>query len=122
MFRDRRQNDERRTTADRRLEDMPAADDRRVDTERRSSADRRRRTLLSAKIVYNDKKSILNCTVRNLSEHGARLIFGVTPMCPNTFELDLGGGRVHPCRIAYRVGPIMGVRFLDVDPEDGAKA
>jgi len=113
VFKDRRKDGERRGDEDRRVEDAQAGAERREGVERRSASDRRRRTLLSAKIIYNDRKSIMSCTVRNLSQNGARLIFGVTPICPSFFTLDLGDGQIHRCEVAYRVGPIIGVHFLD---------
>lgn len=116
MFKDRRQNKNRRVEPDRRVDEIPATEDRRAGEERRQIADRRRRTLLSAKVIYNKQQSVLSCTVRDLSENGAKLIFGVMPTCPKTFELVFGDGRARQCEIAYRAGNTIGVHFLDVAP------
>ncbi len=120
VFKDRRQFGNRRVARDRRIEEAPARAERRASDERRQLEDRRRRTLLSAKVIYNDRQSTLSCTVRDLSVGGAKLIFGVMPTCPNTFELDLGEGRVHLCEVAYREADTIGVHFLDAEVESGA--
>ncbi len=122
MFEDRRRNKDRRVKLHRRVKEILATVERRAGEERRQIVDRRRRTLLSAKVIYNNNQSVLNCTCRDLSEHGAKLIFGVVPTCPNTFDLVFGHGQAHRCEVAYRDGTTLGVHFLDVDPTPEAAA
>ena len=122
MFEDRRQNRDRRVKLHRRMKKIPATEERRAGEERRQIVDRRRRTLLSAKVIYNNHQSVLSCTCRDLSEQGAKLIFGVVPTCPNTFELVFGDGHIHRCEVAYRDGTTIGVHFLDVAPTPNATA
>ncbi len=122
MFKDRRQNKDRRVILHRRVGKIPATTERRAGEERRQIIDRRRRTLLAAKVIYNDHQSVLNCTVRDLSQNGAKLIFGVVPTCPKTFDLMFGDGRAHRCEVAYRDGNTIGVHFLDVEPTPEAAA
>ncbi len=110
---ERRQFGDRRVTAHRRLAIQAATTERRVQDERRQIEDRRRTTLLSAKIIYNDGRSVLSCTIRDLSSGGAKLQFGMTPTCPNQIVLDFGQGRVYHCEVAYRAGDTIGVHFLD---------
>jgi len=82
--------------------------------ERRADRAIRRRTLLSAKIVFNTGQTVLNCTIRDLSETGAKLVFGVVPSCPRVFDLVMSSGTVRRCEVAYRREYTLGVRFLGV--------
>ena len=58
-------------------------------TERRH--EKRMRSLLSGHVVMNNKNSTVDCLVRNLADHGARLHFGGTPWLPEEFELRIDG-------------------------------
>ncbi|MDK9696101.1 MAG: hypothetical protein OEL76_06910 [Siculibacillus sp.] len=58
-------------------------------TERRREM--RRRALLGGHVVMNNRSSTLDCLVRSLAEHGARLQFGGTPWLPEEFELRIDG-------------------------------
>lgn len=86
--------------------------------------DRRRsqrsRTLKSAKIIFNHKSSVLNCTVRNLSACGARLLVATVVGIPDQFELRIDGDGVirHSKTIWKRDGEI-GVTFLEASPHRG---
>ena len=102
----------RRLLSERRVEAVPAPPNRRDNLERRTVSDRRRRTLLAGKIIFNDRQSTLNCTVRNLSRSGARLVFGVIPACPDGFILELSDERRANCKVAYRDGLTLGVHFV----------
>jgi len=51
----------------------------------------RGRTLKSARIVFNDRCSTVDCTVRNLSAHGALLLLPTSLGVPTEFELWLDG-------------------------------
>jgi hypothetical protein len=53
--------------------------------ERRRSA--RSRTLIGGKVIFNQRQSTLDCTVRNLSEDGALLVFPSSVVLPGLFEL-----------------------------------
>ncbi|WID95963.1 PilZ domain-containing protein [Bosea vestrisii] len=56
-------------------------------SERRRSA--RNRTLIGGKVIFNQRQSTLDCTVRNLSEDGALLVFPASVAVPDLFELYL---------------------------------
>ncbi len=58
-------------------------------TERRRET--RLRSLLGGHVVMNNRCSTVDCLVRNLAEHGARLKFGGTPWLPEEFELRIDG-------------------------------
>ncbi len=119
MDRERREKDERRAGRERREVEAEIADDQRESGERRQSADRRRRTLLAAKAIYNERQSVIDCTVRNLSHSGARIIFETVAEIPDRFELEFGEGAPRPTEVVYRAANQFGVRFLDLDDDGG---
>jgi len=80
------------------------------DTERRTV--QRRPTLKGGQIAFNRGQSTIDCKVRNLSTHGARLdvtsVFGI----PDRFELLLTETRARQtCRVAWRTPKQLGVVF-----------
>jgi hypothetical protein len=83
--------------------------------DRRKERAPRRRTLLSGKIVYNESRSVQNCTVRDMSTTGAKLVFGIVPNCPRVIDLMMHNGVVRHCEVVYRRETTMGVRFLGVE-------
>ena len=60
----------------------------------------RRRTLKGARIVFNNRSSTIDCTVRNLSSNGALLLLPTSAGIPNEFELWLDGA-CHSARIVW---------------------
>jgi hypothetical protein len=76
--------------------------------------DPRRRVLKSGRIVFNQRASSLNCTVRNLSAGGALLEFDGPLGIPDSFELRLGDGTARQCTVVRRHGREIGVEF---DPD-----
>lgn len=80
--------------------------------ERRRSL--RRRVLKTAKIVFNHDRSVVDCTVRNLSTEGALLLFPSTVGIPAHFELVLEGeARRLACDVMWRHEQRLGVRCVD---------
>ncbi len=74
--------------------------------------ERRFRVLKSGRIIVGDKAPKIDCTVRDVSESGARLIvpsstFGV----PQEFLLVIGAAAPRPCRVVRRTMTEVGVRF-----------
>ena len=75
----------------------------------------RRRTLKSGKVVFNNRHSTMDCTIRNMSEGGALLLFARTPHLPDQFELRLvEDNTAYPCRRAWQQDTAVGVEFLTV--------
>lgn len=70
----------------------------------------RRRTLKGGKIVLKKSGSVLDCTVRNMSEIGASLHVANTVAVPDEFKLQIGGG-TRSCVIIWRRLDRIGVRF-----------
>ena len=56
--------------------------------ERRKAA--RNRSLLQGKILINDRRSVIDCVVHNLSQHGACLRVASLIGIPPAFELQIG--------------------------------
>ena len=78
--------------------------------ERRKKA--RSRTLKSGKIVLNLHSSVVDCTVRNLTDHGALLLVQSLVGIPASFELVLEPNHVrHDCHVVWRGDNRLGVEF-----------
>jgi hypothetical protein len=71
----------------------------------------RRTTLKGARIVFNAGRSTIDCTVRNLSSKGAKLIVTSVVGIPDTFDLLVDGHGLQPCRVAWRTLRELGVEF-----------
>jgi PilZ domain-containing protein len=78
--------------------------------EKRAKA--RRRTLKVGKIVFNGRCSVIDCTVRDLSDTGACLELPAGIGFPNSFDLMLGlEGWRRPCTVTWRSRNRIGVAF-----------
>jgi len=89
---------------------------------RRSS--NRLRTLLEARIVFNNRFSLIECTVRNLSQTGARIAFPHPIEIPPEFELEIPRREMSlRAKVVWSDGKEHGIRFIegrqDTAPEDG---
>ena len=79
-------------------------DDRRINP--------RMRRLKEGRIIFNGKKSLMSCMVRDVHDGGARLRIGEPYLVPNTFHVSIAGE--HENRPAERVWMReneMGIRF-----------
>lgn len=87
--------------------------------ERRKSV--RRRMLKAGVLSFNGSFSGLKCTVRDLSDGGARLKVDQLAAVPSVFELIIEiDGLYAKSSVAWRRAPELGVRFLE-PPRMGAK-
>src|SRR5688572_7844507 len=78
----------------------------------------RSRTLRSGKVAFNYGRSVVDCTVRNLSSHGACLELESVVGIPDTFSLVLAGDPTrHACRMMWRTEHRVGVAFDEPMPE-----
>ena len=76
--------------------------------------DRRRteriRTYLGGKIVFNQRSSVMDCLVRNLSGEGAKLVFSNTVTVPQEFDLSIPKQeRTYRVRMIWRQADEAGV-------------
>jgi PilZ domain len=73
---------------------------------------RRVGNLLGAKIIFNDRASIIDCVVTNISSSGAELVFADTREIPNDFELSIPTKFCCYCaRLVWRDTYGVGVEF-----------
>jgi len=77
--------------------------------ERRNEA--RHRALKGARIVFKGHEALIDCTVSNLSDRGARLKVESPIGIPDTFDLVLDHGPVRGCRVTWRKATQIGVEF-----------
>jgi hypothetical protein len=73
----------------------------------------RKKTLKSAKIIFNKKQSVIDCFVRDVSDTGAKLQVGDLAGIPRTFTLIFNDGSSHQCERVRAHGNEIGVRFMN---------
>ena len=72
----------------------------------------RARTLKSARILFNDHRSVIDCTVRNLSPTGACLNVASALGIPERFDVMFDADQtVRPCRMVWHKEKQLGVEF-----------
>jgi len=71
----------------------------------------RHRTLKGGRLVINNGHSTFECTVRNLSEAGARIRLASVVGIPDSFDLLMDDGRKYGCTVIWRTAAEMGVTF-----------
>jgi len=79
-------------------------------TERGKSA--RRKTLKGGRIVFNEGWASFSCTIRNISEHGAKLQVESVLGIPSAFTLLFDDGSPpRKCLVKWRNPTSLGVEF-----------
>ncbi|MDH4441072.1 MAG: PilZ domain-containing protein [Rhizobium sp.] len=73
----------------------------------------RLRALKAGRAVLAGGYSTFNCTVRNLSTHGAKVVFENTADIPHHFCLRLEDGTSHDCMVRWRTPRELGVEFIE---------
>jgi uncharacterized OB-fold protein len=76
--------------------------------ERRHST--RRRTFKAGRIVFDDKRSVISCTVVNMSENGANMRLPSVLGVADTFELHVGD-EVHAAWVVWKTDGTLGVMW-----------
>jgi PilZ domain len=72
----------------------------------------RRRCYFGARVVFNDRCSTLNCTVKNLSGTGAQLSFVTMPILPDQIEILMDRRKtLAAANIVWRAGNTLGIAF-----------
>ena len=73
----------------------------------------RKRSLLSGQIVFNNRSSTIDCTVRDLSATGAKLRLTSTATIPSEFDLEIPlKEQTFHARVMWHKGTVCGVRFV----------
>jgi len=78
------------------------------DTEMRSSV--RRRVLKSGRLIFNNKSSVANCTVRSIGETGADVRLEGPLALPDDLILSMDG-ELYPARRIWQEGLNVGLEF-----------
>jgi hypothetical protein len=72
---------------------------------------RRRRMLKAGKIIVSDT-SMIDCTIRDISDGGARIVFGAPTQLPEGFWLMIvSDARMVPAERLWQRGLAAGIRF-----------
>src|SRR3989337_728351 len=72
----------------------------------------RQRVLKAAKIISIDNKTVIDCTVRNLSKTGAQLVIEKTVAVPDEFQFFLANGdTIRDAVVTWNRGDRIGVKF-----------
>jgi hypothetical protein len=63
----------------------------------------RLRSLLGGTIVFGERRRSMECLVRNISPHGALIVFAQSAITPSEFALHIPYRReVHAAKVAWR--------------------
>ena len=74
----------------------------------------RGRSLLRAKIIFNNRMSTVDCIIKNISPSGARIAVPSSLSLPSEFELDIPlKGKTYRAQMRWRDVENMGVEFVD---------
>jgi two-component system cell cycle response regulator len=71
----------------------------------------RKRTLKKGRIVFNNRNSVLDCVVRNLSAQGALLIVPSVFGIPDEFQLYIDSAGCHAAHVIWRGKSSLGVSW-----------
>jgi PilZ domain len=78
--------------------------------ERRS--DSRQKSFLQGRIFFNNRRTSVDCLVRDISEHGARLNFSCMTATPDVVELYIPNkNETYRAKVQWRNGNEIGVGF-----------
>jgi hypothetical protein len=85
-------------------------------TEKTDAPDKRQeprnRVLLAARFVHGEQKFTSDCTIRNLTTHGAAVRFDShIPLPPTLSLVETRTGRAHDARIVWRRGGFIGLEL-----------
>ena len=74
----------------------------------------RKRTLLGGRVVYGDDNRVRDCTIRDLSEKGARIALAKGEVIPTrVFLIDKRAATVYEARVTWIKAPDFGLRFVN---------
>jgi hypothetical protein len=80
--------------------------------DKNARAAQRKRILKRGILLMNARHTTLDCSVRDLSEGGARLVLDDASLAPDTFELMIElDGLEAPCQVVWRRRTEVGVKF-----------
>ncbi len=81
------------------------------------------RAFLGAKIIFNNRMSIVDCVVRNISATGAKLALAGSLPITGEFELQIPQkGCSYRARLVWRNSEGVGVEFITADVQKSTEA
>jgi PilZ domain len=81
-------------------------------TETEDRIAKRQKVLKSAKIIFNRNQSVVDCTVRDLSATGAKLLSANATLVPDDVRvLMLQENTIREARVVWRKSDMLGVHF-----------
>ncbi len=79
--------------------------------------EQRQKSLLGGKVVFGRLQSVMDCTVRNISPHGALVVFEHTALTPAEFMLRIPYRDVaYSAKLVWRQRDRAGVKLSDAEP------
>lgn len=72
----------------------------------------RLKRLKEGRIVFNDKRSVMSCIVRDASKFGARIMIGEPYLVPYEFEFSVSGEEPQRARKVWIRQNEMGLQFV----------
>ena len=100
--------------------DKPAADPAAGGGDHPRSA-HRQRTLKAARVVLNDW-SVIDCTIRDISEGGAKIVFADAFSLPEEFRiLFVSTNTIRPARLLWQRGLTIGTAFTGPEEPAGTR-
>ena len=80
----------------------------------------RKRTLLSGRVVYGEDDRVRDCTIRDLSETGARITLAKGEIIPTrVFLIDKRTATAYEARVTWIKAPDFGLSFVNSYSLDG---
>jgi hypothetical protein len=74
----------------------------------------RKRTLLGGKVIYGDDNRVRDCTIRDISETGARIILAKGEIIPTrVFLMDRRSASAYEARVTWIKAPDFGLSFVN---------
>ena len=74
----------------------------------------RKRSLLQGRVFYNNRRSSVDCLIRDISDTGAKLKFSESIAVPEVMELYIPHKEeIRRARVQWRAGGEIGVGFVD---------
>lgn len=81
------------------------------------------RSLLRARILFNNGASTIDCTIKNISSHGAKIEIVHSLSIPAEFDLQVPQrGRTYRSKMVWRASDSIGVEFIEADAATSASA
>ena len=80
--------------------------------------DERVRAFLRARIIFNNHNTTIECTIKNISASGAKIVLSEALTIPNEFDLEVPQkGRTYHARMMWRDAGSIGVHFIEAGME-----